>query len=388
MFSGLSGQDQRSAGLSVESHLTLSATINWHLSARRIDLSALLRVILGPAKVADHAPLLDAVSYLHQAYGDRRRKNGPAAVLHCLRIAAMLARVMPAPTTLDLLGALLHDKEEDLTREELGDAEWSRLQAEFDRVLAKIDSNHRWFLGERIALLWRQSSQSYYDYLGVVLSKVRTMPDLLRCKLADRLDNTMDIAIQRIPTEQNLFFEVAFRMLFLPGYEPIAPEAAVAPDIEACVLLVSQLFKNIVLMSMLREQHLDRLDDTTARLFRALAATSSEQAQWAVGSLLSAPALSYQARRDLLREMMDYCAGGGMRAIQSKEKGGILDGSFLEYFGHPDDRVRKRQIESLYQDQPRFIRLLVLYIGMFSSFLADPQYYLRGIDRTGLHAVG
>src|SRR5512138_1787967 len=84
------------------------------------------------------------------------------------------------------------------------------LQAEFDRVLEKIDSNHRWFLGERIALLWRQTSQSYYDYLGVVLSKVRTMPDLLRCKLADRLDNTMDIAIQRIPTEQNVFFELAF----------------------------------------------------------------------------------------------------------------------------------------------------------------------------------
>jgi (p)ppGpp synthase/HD superfamily hydrolase len=102
-------QDQRFAGLSVESHLTLSATINWHLSARNIDLRALLRVLLGPAKVADQAPLLEALNYLHLAYGDRRRKSGPAAVLHCLRVAAMLARLMPVPTTLDLLGALLHD---------------------------------------------------------------------------------------------------------------------------------------------------------------------------------------------------------------------------------------------------------------------------------------
>ena len=150
-------------------------------------------------------------------------------------------------------------------------------------MLEKIDSNHRWFLGERIALLWRQSSQSYYDYLGIVLGKVRTMPDLLRCKLADRLDNTMDIAVQRTPTEQNAFFELAFGMLFLPGYKPLPNDGAVVPDVESCVLLVSQLFKNVVLMSMLREQHLDRLDDTTTRLFRALAASSSEQAQWARG---------------------------------------------------------------------------------------------------------
>ncbi len=383
----LSGQDQRLAKITVEGHLTLSATINWHLSARKIDLRALLRVILGPAKVADQAPLLEALHYLHQAYGDRRRKNGPAAVLHCLRIAALLARVMPAPTTLDLLGAFLHDKEEDLTREELGAAEWDRLQAEFARVLEKIDSNHRWFLGERIALLWRQSSQSYYDYLGNVLSKVRTMPDLLRCKLADRLDNTMDIAVQQTPTERNAFFELAFGILFLPRYQPEANEGGGVPDLEACVLLLSQLFKNVVLMSMMREQQLDFLDETTTRLFRALAVNSSEQAQWAVTALLSDPGLDWQERRSLLREMMEYCSGGGMAAVHRKEKGGLLDGSFLEHFAHPDDRVRKRQIESLYRDKPLFIRLLVLYIGIFTSFQADPRYYLRGIDRTGLHPV-
>jgi hypothetical protein len=383
----LSGQEQRPATITVEGHLTLSATINWHLSARRIDLRALLHVFLGPAKVVDQEPLIEALSYLHHAYGDRRRKNGPRAVLHCLRIAALLARVMPAPTTLDLLGALLHDKEEDLTRDELGPAEWDRLQAEFARVLDKIDSNHRWFLGERIGLLWRQSSKSYYDYLGVVLSRVRTMPDLLRCKLADRLDNTMDIAVQRSPTETNAFFELAFRVLFLPGYQPVLDDSVVVPDVEACVLLVSQLFKNVVLMSMLRQQRLDHLDETTERLFRALATTSSEQAQWAVAALLSSSSLAWQERRSLLREMMDYCAAGGMAAIHHKDKGGLLDGSFLEHFANPDDAIRKKQIESLYMDKPLFIRLLVLYIGIFASFIADPNYHLRGIDHTGLHPV-
>lgn len=383
----LSVQDPRPARITIEGHLTLSATINWHLSARKIDLRALLRVILGPARVGNQDTLLDALNYLHQAYGDRRRKNGPAAVLHCLRIAAMLARIMPAPTTLDLLGALLHDKEEDLTREELGAAEWDRLQAEFARMLDKIDSNHRWFLGERIALLWRQNSQSYYEYVGVVLSKARTMPDLLRCKLADRLDNTMDIAVQRAPTEQNAFFEMAFRMMFLSGYQPVVGEGAVTPDVESCVLLVSQLFKNVVIMSMLREQHLDTLDETIEVLFHALATTSSEQAQWLVAALLSAPSMSGQERRTLLREMMDYCAGGGLAAVYRKDKGGLLDGSFLEHFADPDDKVRKQRIESLYDDRRQFVRLLILYIAMFSSFITDPAYYLHGIDRTGLHPV-
>ncbi|MGD0837449.1 MAG: hypothetical protein ABSB49_12485 [Polyangia bacterium] len=384
----LSVQDARPGRITVESHLTLSATINWHLSARKIDLRALLGVILGPARVSNPETLLEALNYLHHAYGDRRRKNGPAAVLHCLRIAAMLARIMPAPTTLDLLGALLHDKEEDLTREELGSAEWDRLQAEFARVLDKIDSNHRWFLGERIALLWRQASQSYYQYIAVVLSKARTMPDLLRCKLADRLDNTMDIAVQRVPTEQNAFFELAFRMMFLAGYHPVVADGVVVPDVESSVLLVSQLFKNVVLMSMMREQQLDKLDDTTQLLFQALATTSSEQAQWVVAALLSAPTMTWQERRALLREMMDYCAGGGMAAVCRKDKGGLLDGSFLEHFADPDDEVRKQRIESLYHDRRQFIRLLILYIGIFTSFASDPGYYLRGIDSNGLHPMG
>lgn len=214
------------------------------------------------------------------------------------------------------------------------------------------------------------------------------MPDLLRCKLADRLDNTMDIAIQRAPTEQNAFFELAFSMLFIPGYQPESNDGTVVPDVEACVLLLSQLFKNVVLMSMLRQQQLECIDETTMRLFYALANTSSEQAQWAVASLLSTPTLGWQERRNLLREMMDYCAAGGMTAVYRKDKGGLMDGSFLEHFAHPDDSIRKKQIESLYADKPLFIRLLVLYIGVFTNFLADPHYYVRGIDRTGLHPVG
>lgn len=374
-------------GVTVESHLALSATLNWHLSARKVDLGALLRVLLGPARVADQAPLLETLSYLRLAYGERRRKSGPAAVLHCLRTAAMLARIMPEPGTLDLLSALLHDKEEDLTAEELGAAEWNRLQCEFARVLAKVDSDHRWFLGERIAFLRRQANQSYFEYVGQVLSKACEMPDLLRCKLADRLDNTMDIAVQRPPSTQYDFFETAFGVLFIPGYQLRPEDAASAPDNETCSLLISQLFKNVVLLSMLRQDKLDRADCTTELLFHGVASAGRAQAEWAAVTLLSAAVSSADTRRQLLREIMDYCAAGGLASITRKDRGGLLDGSFLEFFADPDDKARKAHLETLYGNKPLFIRLLVVFIGIFTSFSTEPTYFLRGIDRSGLHPV-
>jgi len=56
MMSGISGPEAARARITVESHLALSATINWHLAARKIDLGALLRVILGPARGVRSCP--------------------------------------------------------------------------------------------------------------------------------------------------------------------------------------------------------------------------------------------------------------------------------------------------------------------------------------------
>jgi hypothetical protein len=387
MMSGISGPDAARTRITVESHMALSATINWHLSARKIDLGALLRVILGPARVADHAPLLETLSYLRHAYGERRRKSGPAAVLHCLRTASMLARIMPEPGMLDLLGALLHDKEEDLTVEELGTDEWDRLQAEFACVLTKIDADHRWFLGERIAFLRRRDNQTYYQYLGQVLGKAAEMPDLLHCKLADRLDNTMDIAVQRPPTDQHDFFETAFGVLFLPNYQLRTQDVASEPDSDACVLLISQLFKNVVLMSMLRAQRLDQLDEVTSTLFTALAVVGRAQAEWGAVALLTSAIAGSEARRKLVLDIMEYCAAGGIAAVTRKERGGLLDGSFLEHFAEPDDKLRKKRLEHVYGNKPLFIRLLVMFIGIFTTFTTDPNYTLRGVSSTGLHPV-
>src|SRR5512136_680775 len=132
--------------LTVEGFLRLSADINLQLQARHLSRRALLRLVLGRAEVPHEAPLLEAITYLRDGYGDRRRKNGPLAILHPLRTAALLSHTMEAPTILDLLSALLHDNEEDLRAEDVGADEFGRLQQAFEAMRQKIDSDHRWFL--------------------------------------------------------------------------------------------------------------------------------------------------------------------------------------------------------------------------------------------------
>jgi hypothetical protein len=374
--------------LTVEGFLRLSADINLQLQARHLSRPALLRLVLGRADVKHPAPLLEALTYLRDGYGDRRRKNGPLAILHPLRTAALLSHTMEKPTILDLLSALLHDKEEDLRVEDLGASEYARVQTAFEAMRQKIDQDHQWFLGERMSILARKPGQSYYAYLGQIVGKARQMVDLLHTKLADRLDNTFDIAVQGRGGQERVFFEAAFGALFLPDYQLPPQELDLPPDEETCVLLLSQLFKNAVFMSVLRMEHLDGLDETTTALFTALADVSRAQAQWVAMEAFHAFLHDPLERRQVLEETMKYCQSGGIGAVTTRAKGGSFDGTFLDRFAVADDHVRKVQLAEVYRDHKLLARLMVLFVSIFTCFLADRAYYIRGIDPNGLKAVG
>jgi len=101
-------QRQPVPGLRWKAHLRFRPPSTGTLLRAKIDLGALLRVILGPARVSDRARCLKTLSYLRCAYGERRRKSGPAPSCTACAPQAMLARIMPEPGMLDLLGALLH----------------------------------------------------------------------------------------------------------------------------------------------------------------------------------------------------------------------------------------------------------------------------------------
>ncbi len=379
--------DMYAQSLNVEGFLRLSADLNLQLQAKQSSQRALAHLILGRARVPDALPLMDTIGYLREGYGDRRRKNGPLAILHPLRTAAILSRSMEQPTVLDLLSALLHDKEEDIRLEDVGQVKWERLQRQFDALRERIDQDHRWFLGERISLLARQPGQGYHEYLARIVSKARQMVDLLHCKLADRLDNTLDIAVQGRGGQERAFFETAFGILFLPNYLVPIPPYDLPPDEDACVLLMSQLYKNTVLLSILRVEGLDGLDEPTGRLFAALAEVSRAQAQWVTMEALCCFVEDGQARRRLLAEAMAYCQDGGISTVTARRPFGTLDGTFLDRFAVVDDAERKRLLAELYWDREMLVRLMLLFVAIFTCFLNDRGYYVRGIDRNGLRPV-
>ena len=374
--------------LTVEGFLRLSADINLQLQARHLSRRALLRLVLGRAEVPHEAPLIEAITYLRDGYGDRRRKNGPLAILHPLRTAAILSHSMEAPTILDLLSALLHDREEDLGVADVGEAEFGRLQEAFEVMRQKIDQDQQWFLGERMAILARRPGQSYYAYLGQIVGKARQMIDLLHTKLADRLDNTFDIAVQGRGGQERGFFEAAFGVLFLPQYQITAPDLELPPDEDSCVLLLSQLFKNAVFMSVLRMERLDALDETTENLFMALADVSRAQAQWVAMEVFNTFVRDPAARRRVIEETMIYSQSGGLTSVTTRDRGGSLDGTFLDKFAVADDHARKAQLALVYRDRDLLARLMVLFVAIFTCFLNDSGYYIRGIDPNGLKAVG
>jgi len=375
--------------ISTEEFLILSAEINYQLTAHELKVGALLALVLGPAEAADPQALFDTVVCLHIGYGNQTRRIGPPAILHPLRTAAILARVMKRPTTLDLLCALLHDKEEDLVRQRLGDEDFDRLEHEFASMLRRIDADQRWYLGERLNLLRRRDDQRYSEYLGTILDNARRMPDLLHVKLTDRLDNTLDIHLQTPGITRLNFYRTIFDILFLPDYPGVQlSEYHYLPPDDELAILVSQMFKNANFMSLLRKEGLDRLDEPTSALFDALAIANIREAQWILLELFATALTDVQLQREILREVMDYSASGGTISVTPRERGHRLDGIFIENYGGVSDQERRVRILELLQDKEQIARITVAFIALFSSFLNDPGFYLHGIDRAGIRAVG
>lgn len=374
--------------IATEDFLILSAEINYQLSPSRPNYPALAALILGPAKIPEMAPVLDTMECIGEGYAKRRRKLGPLALLHPLRATAILARSMPEPTALDVLGALLHDKEEDLTPRKMADGEWIRFDKAFQEVMREIDQDHQWYLGERISLMQRPKEITYSEYLSRILDHAPQMPDLLHVKLADRLDNTLDTHLQRPGVTRYNFYRAVFDILFVAGYPGVkVNEYHFLPGEEESVLLMSQLFKNTVFLSLIRKARLDQLDETTTLLFDAVAVAGIRKAQWIALELFASFVTDVRRQRELVVETIDYCYAGGTAQITSKASGHILDGTFHEYYGDVDDAERKRRLGLLFCDKEQLTRVILAFIAVFSNFLNDPGFFLQGIDRNGVRTL-
>jgi len=293
--------------------LRLSAVLNYTLSARTLSRSSLLKYILGEGSLEAEGRSLpetekiasEALDYLTGVYSEKRRQLGPLAVLHPLRAAALLARSPGPLRLLDLLTILFHDVLEDIIPLEYPNTRWREMESRFSGILEAVGPEEEPALQRRLVALTRVKKETYYEYVGRLLQEADATPELVAVKLADRLDNTMDMRIDlQDPLEGIDFFQCIFQLLFVNNYPGYLPQAEHPPSagINGAQRLF-QLFKNAVLLSMIRQRTSLQCSESADALFEAVAQASLKEAERTSMHLLgytAAGQLMIAGRRRLL----------------------------------------------------------------------------------------
>ena len=377
--------------------LKLSSVLNYNLSATSLNRYNILLFIIGEKRFfpdnqddqterEQRSIIMEALSYLFNVYSHKRRRLGPMAVLHPLRTAAHYARSHETINLVSLLSALFHDILEDIDPLEFERKRWCDLEEQLFNLLAGLSAENEATLVDRLHFLTRLKSENYYQYIGRLLDKSNQASDLIEVKLADRLDNTLDMRIDlQDPIDDVDFFETIFQILFVnnyPGYRPKTehPPSAVLNGSKR----LYQLFKNAIILSLVR-QMVDINGNSSAKsLFKALSDASLLEAQRTLLHLLGYHQRDPAIQRTLLMEAMTYCYSGRTDMVTESNTTWKLDGLFTSYFGQSTGNLRDQQLARLYMDKGLMIEASIAFIVIFFSFLNDPHYYVKGISPSGI----
>jgi hypothetical protein len=372
----------------------LSSALNYNLSAASLNRYNVLMYIIGDKRLdADEKKdreqksiLMEALGYLFRVYSQKRRRLGPMAVLHPLRAAALFTRSRDSLNLVDLLSLLFHDILEDIKPGDYEFQQWKSTEDQLYRLLGRMENEDESRLVTRLMSLTRVESESYYQYIGRLLDNTQNFPEIVQVKLADRLDNTLDM---RIDLEDPLagidFFETVFQIMFVnnfPGYKP-KMEHAPATAINGARRLY-QLFKNAVLLSLIR-QHVPATGRREVKiLFDALSEAGLKEAQRTLIHLISYHVKDLHTLRSLVLEAMQYCYSGRSELVTMPDGSQLLDGLFSTYFGNTAKKSRHQQLDILYHNKPLMLEVSVAFIVIFLSFLNDQNFYIRGISAEGI----
>ena len=374
--------------------LKLSSALNYNLSAASLNRYNVMVFISAGKRLHEDdrkdreakAVVMEALNYLFAAYRQKKRRLGPMAVLHPLRATAMYTRALEQPDVVGLLTALFHDVLEDIRPVDFDPVEWEGLESQIFALLERLDPQDEWRLMERLQALTRFENESYYRYIGRMLERARRIPELIPVKLADRLDNTLDMRIElQDPIEGIDFFEHMFQILFVntyPGYQPRADHSGTAALNGARRLY--QLFKNAVLLSLIRKTDAIAEDRVAGVFFDAVCSASLKEAQRTLMHVTGHHFKDTARTRGLLLEAMQYCYEGRIDLATKPDGGRLLDGLFASYFGPVSSALRNQRLDQLYQDKALMIEASAAFIVIFLSFLNDPAFYVRGISTEGI----
>jgi hypothetical protein len=374
--------------------LKLSSVLNYNLSAASLSRYNVMMYIIG-GKTLDRRTkkdrekkgiLMDALGYLFSAYQQKRRRLGPMAVLHPLRVTALFARNQERLNLIGLLSVLFHDIMEDINPCDFEFNQWIDMEGRLYHLLERMgDAEEAKLLGNIVALT-RTEKESYYQYIGRLLENAVHSTQLVHVKLADRLDNTLDM---RIDLEDPLagidFFQNIFQLLFVNNYRGYKPSNAHPPATAMNgARRLYQLFKNTVLLSLIRQHKSLQSDRALSFFFEAVCDASLQEAQRTFIHLIGFHIKDTADQRKLLLEAMAYCFSGRIDLVTKPDRSQLLDGLFSTYFAHNSKKVLDRQLDILYQNKELMIQASIAFVVIFLHFLNDSKYYVHGISEEGI----
>ena len=374
--------------------LRLSSALNYNLSAASLNRYNVMMFIIGGKRLSQDdtedkelkSIVMEALSYLFTAYHQKRRRLGPMAVLHPLRATAIYARSLDTIDVVDLLSALFHDVLEDIRPVDFAPPEWAALESQLYDLLERLPPEDEWRLMERLQALTRFDTESYYQYIGRLLERSATIPEVVQIKLADRLDNTLDMRIDiQDPLEGVDFYENLFQLLFVNNFEGFIPDVDHPSTASMSgARRLYQLFKNAVLLSLIRHKGDISGDRISQFFFNAVSSASLKEAQRTLMHVTGYHHKDVEDTRKLLLDAMEYCYSGRIDLVTKPEESSILDGLFSGYFGSSLSNERNEQLDRLYKNKPLMIEASIAFIVIFLSFLNSPDFFVRGISTEGV----
>ena len=145
-----------------------------------------------------------------------------------------------------------------------------------------------------------------------------------------------------------------------------------------------ELFKNTVLLSLVRQRSDIRKDPTASRLFNAIAVASIKEAQRTIMHIFGYHLTDISEQKPILEEAMAYCLQGGSDVVTTPSSTQRLDGFFIGWFDHHDSALRQEHMQILYIDKPLMVQASIAFLVIFLSFLDNEEYYVRGITPEGI----
>jgi len=303
-----------------------------------------------------------------------------------LRAAALFTQIRPRPDLVELLTVLFHDILEDIKPGQFDVQEWITMEGQLYGLLDRMAPEDESRLAENMLSLTRLENESYYQYIGRLLENAQNSPGIVEVKLADRLDNTLDLRIDlEDPLARIDFFENIFQVMFVNNYRGYVPLREHAPPtaINGAKRLY-QLFKNAVLLSLIRRHAPDSGQRSQKLLFDAVSEAGLNEAQRTLIHLISYHVKDVSTQRGLILEAMQYCYSGRSNLVTKPDGSHLMDGLFSTYFGHKSGQLRRQQLDILYQNKNLMLQAAVAFIVIFLSFLNDENYYIQGISAEGI----